>query len=219
MFYTKLQTFSQTEINNKLADKKQVSITLTSSLTLSAITLTGSMIGNKIIASYYEPTTGGTFMNFNISSTAVMALTATLIRLMQPVQIDQGCKIQNNLSLGSYSSTNPNLWIETTSIQSGSITTSNNITAGVNIYATDGLIKAKNLEITTTSTFTGNISAPNIYTKTDVDGLLAVKVSSADISTALADKQDKITLSSSLTLSSITLTGTMTCKQGRRTLC
>ena len=154
--YTKLQTFSQTEINNKLSEK-QDSITLTSSLTLSAITLTGSMIGNKIIASYYEPTTGGTFMNFNISSTVVMALTATLIRLMQPVQIDQGCKIQNNLSLGSYSSTNPNLWIETTSIQSGSITTSNNITAGVNIYATDGLIKGKNLEITSTSTFTGDI--------------------------------------------------------------
>ena len=100
--YTQLQTFSQTEINNKLSEK-QDSITLTSSLTLSAITLTGSVIVNKIIANYYEPTTGGTFMNFNISSTAVVALTATLIRLMQHVQIDQGCKIQNNLSLGSYS--------------------------------------------------------------------------------------------------------------------
>ena len=58
--HTQLQTFSQTEINNKLSEK-QDSITLTSALTLSAITLTGSMIGNKIIASYYEPTTGGTF--------------------------------------------------------------------------------------------------------------------------------------------------------------
>ena len=56
--YTQLQTFSQTEINNKLSEK-QDSITLTSSLTLSAITLTGSMIGNQIIASYYKPTTGG----------------------------------------------------------------------------------------------------------------------------------------------------------------
>ena len=118
-----------------------------------------------------SPQQGEHCIHFNISSTAVMALTATLIRLMQPVQIDQGCEMQNNLLLGSYSSNNPNLWIEATSIQSGSITTSNNITAGVNVYATDGLIKAKNLEITTTSTFTGNISAPNIYTKTDVDGL------------------------------------------------
>ena len=118
------------------------------------------MTCNKVVARYFEPGTGGTFMNFNISSTAVMALTATLIRLMQPVQIDRGCKIQNNSSLGSYSSTNPNLWIETTSIQSGSITTSNNITAGVNIYATDGLVKAKNLEITTTSTFLQVISQP-----------------------------------------------------------
>ena len=105
------------------------------------------MIGNKIIASFYEPTTGGTFMNFNISSTAVMALTATLIRLMQPVQIDQGCKIQNNLSLGSYSLPS-NLWVETTAIQSGSITTSNNITAGGSTYTSDGLIKGKNLDIT-----------------------------------------------------------------------
>ena len=55
--YTKLQTFSQTEINNMLSEK-QDSMTLTSSLTLRAITLSGSMIGNKIIASYDEPTTG-----------------------------------------------------------------------------------------------------------------------------------------------------------------
>ena len=61
--------------------------------------------------------------------------------MMQPVYIDQGCKIPNKLSLGSYSPSNPILWIETTSIQNGSITTSNNINAGVNIYATDGLTK------------------------------------------------------------------------------
>ena len=102
---------------------------------------------NKVVARYVEPLTGGTFMNFNSSSTAVMALTATLIQLMQPVQIDQGCKIQNNLSLGSYSLPS-NLWVETTAIQSGSITTSNNITAGGSIYASDGLIKGKNLDIT-----------------------------------------------------------------------
>ena len=120
------------------------------------------MTGNKIIASYVEPTTGGTCMNFNISSTAVMTLTTLLIRLFSPVQIDQGCKIQNNLSLGSYLPSSPSLWVETTVIQNGSITTSNNITAGVNIYATDGLIKGKNLEITTTSSFAGTITAQTV---------------------------------------------------------
>ena len=44
----------------------------------------------------------------------------------------------------------------------GSITTSNNITAGVNIYATDGLIKGKNLEITSTSNFTGAVPTNTI---------------------------------------------------------
>ena len=91
-----------------------------------------------------------------------MTLTSLLIRLFSPVQIDQGCKIQNNLSLGSYSPSNPTLWIETTAIQNGSITTSNNITAGVNIYATDRLIKEKILEITSTSSFTGAMTAQTV---------------------------------------------------------
>ena len=72
------------------------------------------------------------------------------------------------------------------------ITTSNNKTAGVNIYATDGLIKGKNLEITSTSTFLGDISAPNIYTKTHVNDLLAGKASSADISSAVSGKQNTL---------------------------
>ena len=115
---------SSSDIPTALADKQDKN-TLTSSLTLSSITFTGTLSCNKVVARYFEPLTAGTFMNFNISSTAVMALTATLIRLMQPVQINQGCKIQNNLSLGSYSPSNPNLWIDTTSIQNGSITMSN----------------------------------------------------------------------------------------------
>ena len=57
---------------------------------------------------------------------------------------------------------NPVLWIETTAIQNGSITTSNHITAGVNIYATDGLIKGKNLEITSTSRLTGAMTAQTV---------------------------------------------------------
>ena len=116
----------------------------------------------KIITRYFEQPVGYTDLNFNASSTAVVTLTSLLIRLMQPVHIDQGCTIQNNTSLGSYSPSNPTLWIETTAIQNGSITTSNNITAGVNIYATDGLIKGKNLEITSTSNFTGAITTNTI---------------------------------------------------------
>ena len=63
------------------------------------------------------------------------------------------------ITLGSYSPSNPSLWVESTSIQKGSSTKSSNINAGVNIYATDGLINGKNLEITATSTFTGAITA------------------------------------------------------------
>ena len=67
-----------------------------------------------------------------------------------------------HLSPGSYSPSNRTLWIETTAIQNGSITTSNHITAGVNIYATDGLIMGKNLEITSTSRLTGAMTAQTV---------------------------------------------------------
>ena len=66
------------------------------------------------------------------------------------------------MSLGSYSPSNPTLWIEITAIQNGSITTSNNITTSVNIYATDAFTKGNNLEITSTSTFTGTMTANTI---------------------------------------------------------
>ena len=80
---------------------------------------------------------------------------------MQPVYIHQGCKIQK-IFIGSYSSSSPNLWVESALIQNGSITTSNNINAGVYIYATDGLIKGKNLETTSTLTFTGTMTAQTV---------------------------------------------------------
>ena len=89
-------------------------------------------------------------------------LTNSINNMMQHIYIDQGCKIQNNLSLGSYSPSSRTLWIETTAIQNGSITTRNHITAGVNIYATDGLIMGKNLEITSTSRFTGAMTAQTV---------------------------------------------------------
>ena len=82
--------------------------------------------------------------------------------MMQHFYIDQGCKIQNNLSLVSYSPSNPILWIETTAIQNASTTTRNHITAGVNIYASDELIKGKNLEITSTSRLNGAMTAQTV---------------------------------------------------------
>lgn len=63
-----------------------------------------------------------------------MALTTLVItKMLSPVYIGQGCKIHNILSLGSYSTTRPKIYIEATAIQHGSITTSTSITAGANI--------------------------------------------------------------------------------------
>ena len=159
--YTKLSTFSQSEIN-ALLSAKQTSITSATTLSFSSIITSGSTTANKIITRYFEPPVGYTDLNFNASSTAVMTLTSLLIRLLPPVQIDQGCKIRNNLSLGSYSPSIPTLSIETTAIQNDNITTSKNTDAGVNIYAADGLITGKNLDITSTSSFTRAITANTI---------------------------------------------------------
>ena len=52
--YTKTSTFSQTEIDDKLA-AKQASITLSAALSLNSITTSGSTTANKIIARYFEP--------------------------------------------------------------------------------------------------------------------------------------------------------------------
>ena len=50
----------------------------------------------------------------------------------------------NNLSLDYYSASNPNLWIETTSIHNGTITTRESITTIINRNATDEFIKEWN---------------------------------------------------------------------------
>ena len=153
---------------------KQASITSSSSLSLASITTTGSTTADKIISRYFEPPTGSTDLNFNISSANIMTITNLLIKLMKPVYIDQGCKIDNalGLSIGTY--TSPTLWAESIGIQGGNITTSNNINAGVDIYATDGKVKSKTLEVTTTSTFTGTVTAneikPSTITHNDVSG-------------------------------------------------
>ena len=103
-----------------------------------------------------------------------MTITNLLIKLMKPVYIDQGCKLDSSLglSIGAYAS--PTLWTETIGLQGGNITASKNINAGLNIYATDGLVKSKTLEVVTTSTFTGALTTNEIKASTitlnDVSG-------------------------------------------------
>ena len=91
---------------------------------------------------------------------------------MQRVYIDQVCRIENGLSIGAYAS--PTLWTESIGFQGGNITASNNMNAGVNIYATDGLVQSKTLDGVTTSTFGGAVTANEIKASTitlnDVSG-------------------------------------------------
>ena len=49
-------------------------------------------------------------------------------------------------------------------------------------------LKGRYLQITSTSTFTGDISDPNIYTQTHVESILTGKRISSDISTPIAGK-------------------------------
>ena len=169
--YTRSETYTQSQINSALSGK-QDSITSTTGLSLGSITTSGSTAANKIISRFIEPPTGSTDLNFNISSANIMTITNLLIKLMKPVYIDQGCKIDNGLSIGAYAS--PTLWTETIGLQGGNITASNNINAGVNIYATDGLVTSKTLEVVTTSTFDGAVTANEIKASTitlnDVSG-------------------------------------------------
>ena len=109
------QHFSQTETNENRS-AKQASITSPTPLTVRSIT------AHKIINIYVEPPAGYTDLFFNVSTVSVMSLTTLLIQMMQPVSIDQGCKMQTNLSLGSYSSSKPHLRVESTLNQNGSIT-------------------------------------------------------------------------------------------------
>ena len=68
----------------------------------------------------------------------------------------------------------------------------NDIGGGNDMIAANKL-KGKYLEMTSTSTFTGDISAPNIYTKTQVDNILTGTASSTNISKAITGKADKTT--------------------------
>ena len=72
------------------------------------------------------------------------------------------------------------------------IGTNNDINA-INSISATRKSKGYCLESTSTSTFTGNILAPNIYTKTEVNQLLSKIASSSDITSAKARKTDTST--------------------------
>ena len=72
--YTRSETYTQSQINTALSGK-QASITSSTSLSLGSITTTGSTTADKIISRYFEPPTGSTDLNFNISSANIMTIT------------------------------------------------------------------------------------------------------------------------------------------------
>ena len=91
-----------------------------------------------------------------------MSLSALLVKTTFSCIYWSKIEIQCVLSLGYDSVSNPNLWVESSSIQNGNATTSTNIAAWINSYATDGLKNNTNLEITATSTITNSITASTV---------------------------------------------------------
>ena len=70
----------------------------------------------------------------------------------------------------------------------------NNDSNAINdINAKTKIKKGRTWEITSTSTFTDGISAPTIYTKTEVNQLWTGNASSFDITAAIAEKTDTST--------------------------
>ena len=81
---------------------------------------------------------------------------------------DSGLNINRHILMNNYD------------IGGGSNVGAKNATAVTDILA-NIILKGRHLDISHTSTCTSDISAPNIYTKTQVDSLLTRRVSSSDI--------------------------------------
>ena len=170
--YTRSETYTQSQINTALSGK-QNSISLTSTIALQQLNAMGTVSCSKLVSENMETPTAT--IKFRVStSTEVARLTAALISLKSPVLIEQGCKIQNELSVGSYSLITPTLWVETASFSNGNFYSSNTITAGGNINATNGSVSCNTLLVNATSTFTGTVTAneikPSTITHNDVTG-------------------------------------------------
>ena len=130
--------YTKDEINSLLSSKgstaalarKQDTIAITTTISLQQVNAMGSVFCNKVVCSSSVDTQTAT-PRFKVNTnTEVMSLTSSLIRLISPMLIEQGCKIQNGLSVGSYSLVDPSLWVETASFLNGNFYSSNNITAG-----------------------------------------------------------------------------------------
>ena len=84
----------------------------------------------------------------------------------------------------------------------------NDVVGGNDVIATNEL-NGKTLKITSTSVFTGDITAPNIYTKDEINSLLSSKGSTA----ALARKQDTIAITTTISLQQVNAMGSVFCNK------
>ncbi|MFM7988037.1 MAG: hypothetical protein ACKPKO_52860, partial [Candidatus Fonsibacter sp.] len=94
-----------------------------------------------------------------------------------PVYVDQGITVQNGLSIGMYNAGSPNQFAQTASIaQTGNITTQGTITCQ------------------------GDLSAPNLYNKSQVDSIANTKQNAITSTTSIT--------ANTLTINTITTNGT-----------
>ncbi|MFM7982895.1 MAG: hypothetical protein ACKPKO_26585, partial [Candidatus Fonsibacter sp.] len=104
-------------------------------------------------------------------------------KFWSPVYVDQGITVQNGLSIGMYNAGSPNQFAQTASItQTGNI-------------ATQGTITCQ-----------GDLSAPNIYNKSQVDSIANTKQATITSTTSL--NANNINASRSITAASYSTSGT-----------
>ena len=142
-------TYMKTEVNVALT-AKQRSFLSTTFLLLNSITTSGTVTANQIISRFYSPPTGYTDIELRASQVyfgylaIFISATSAAIKLWSPVYVDQGLKVQNGLSIGLISPSDPEVWVEKIAKnQNGNITTTGTLSAS-NIYTKDEVNNAVN---------------------------------------------------------------------------
>ena len=98
-----------------------------------------------------------------------------------------------------YNSTNNDFKMHVNGSTTPSLTlNSQSLTVGGNFSASNGTVSCSTLQVSSTSTFTGNISAPNIYTRDEINGLLSGYATTTSVSGL-----QQITSTTALSLASI----------------
>ena len=85
---------------------------------------------------------------------------------------------------------------------------SQSLTVGGNFSASSGSVSCNTLQVSSSSTFSGDISAPNIYTRNEINTLLSGYATTSSVSGL-----QQISSTTALSLASITLTGSLTCNK------